>query len=307
MPLPEPHDDETKDEFISRCMGDDTMIEDFPDEDQRAGVCNTIWDDKDESSAHPETERRILSAEDVELRVEGGKDKPAHIIGYAARFNKDSVDLGWGGMKVIEQIAPGAFKEALKDSDVRALKNHDPNLLLGREPTTLQLTENSRGLKFDVTAPDTTTGRDTVEEVRRGDITGCSFSFTVKSDTWDERDDGMYRTINEFSQIFDVGPVTFPAYPDTTVSARDVAGAKRSLETWRAVKEGIEDVKAGRVSDGPDMEAAAKLVEQIEADETPNLDAARARLIEAKEAEAQAERDRLQAILEKNIAKRAKN
>jgi len=167
-------------------------------------------------------ERRVLPAVDVELRVED--DGGQKIVGYAAKYNKNSVDLGG----FIEQIKPGAFDNAIMASDVRALKNHDANLILGRTPRTLRLSSNAVGLRFEVDVPDTTVGRDTVEEIRRGDLTGCSFAFTVTEDTWRENDDGTYsRDINEVKELFDVGPVTYPAYPDTSVAARSLENLKK--------------------------------------------------------------------------------
>ena len=174
-------------------------------------------------------ERRVISADDTELRVDGDGGK---ISGYAARYNKKSVDFGgWD-----ESIAPGAFDECIKDADVRALKNHDANLLLGRTTSgTLRLDANKRGLKYDVDVPGTTTGRDTVEEIRRKDITGNSFSFTVDQDEWVNYPDGTaHRTIIKVRELFDVGPVTFPAYPDTTVAAR-------SFNAWKQQQAAIEE------------------------------------------------------------------
>jgi HK97 family phage prohead protease len=227
MPLPKPKKDETKDDFIERCMGNDTMKEEYPDNGQRLAVCQSQWDNKESKEAMPEDiERRIMPFDDTELRVEGD-DKPI-IKGYAAKFNSNSEDLGG----FVERIKPGAFSKALKDSDIRALKNHDPNLLLGRNKAgTMRIDENKVGLRFEVDVPNTATGRDTVEEIRRGDITGCSFAFTIKSDAWEENDDGPWiRTINEVKQLFDVGPVVYPAYPDTTVAARSLDELKKGKE-----------------------------------------------------------------------------
>jgi HK97 family phage prohead protease len=171
-------------------------------------------------------ERRVLVGEDMELRI--SDDGPTKMSGYAARFNKWSNDLGG----FTEKIAPGAFDEALVDCDVRGLKNHDPNLLLGRTTSgTLRLDANARGLKFDLDIPETSTGRDTAEEIRRGDISGCSFGFTTSEDDWKYLEDGrIQRTIIKVAKLFDVGPVTFPAYPDTTVAARSLDAFKDSQE-----------------------------------------------------------------------------
>ena len=173
-------------------------------------------------------ERRILSVEDVELRV--SDDEKPKIIGYAAKFGKWSLDLG--GFR--EKIKSGAFDEALKrdDADVRALKNHDSNLILGRTTSgTLRLNTNSVGLQVEIDPPDTNTGRDTVEEIRRKDITGMSFAFTTAEDDWKYLEDGnVERTIIKVGELFDVGPVTYPAYPDTSVAARSMDAYKEEVE-----------------------------------------------------------------------------
>ncbi len=174
----------------------------------------------------PEKILRTLGPEDVELRVTDD-DKPK-INGYAAKFGKWSQDLGG----FVEKIRKGAFDEALEKSDIRALKNHNSDLILGRNTSgTLRLDTNSVGLRFEVDVPDTTTGRDTVEEIRRGDLSGCSFAFTVLEDDWKYPEAGpIERTIVKVGELFDVGPVTYPAYPDTTVSARSMDKVKELTE-----------------------------------------------------------------------------
>jgi len=216
MPMPKPKKDESHDDFMDRCMGDAAMIEEYEDEKQRYAVCQSQWDN---SRKYPVgIERRVVPVEDVELRVTD--DDEPKITGYAAKFNKCSVDLGG----FTERIKKGAFDEALEKSDIRCLKNHDPNLLLGRTTSgTLRLSINSVGLNFENDMPNTTTGKDTVEEIRRRDITGCSFSFTTLEDDWKYNEDGtVQRTIIKVGELFDVGPVTYPAYPDTTVAARSL-------------------------------------------------------------------------------------
>ena len=96
---------------------------------------------------------------------------------------------------------------------------------------TLRLNTNSVGLQLDVDLPNTTTGNDVKEEVRRKDITGCSFSFTVLEDDWKYPEEGsIERTIIKIKELFDVGPVTYPAYPDTSVAVRSMDVHKKQIE-----------------------------------------------------------------------------
>lgn len=161
-------------------------------------------------------ERRVL-ATNMEVRAEG--DKP-QIVGHAAVFNRDS-DL-IGGM-FIERIAPGAFAESLaKPDDVRALINHDSNLLLARNISgTLALKEDDRGLHVAIDPPNTTYANDLLESAKRGDISQMSFGFQTIEDSWTRGENGApdVRTLRKV-RLFDVSVVTFPAYPDTDVAVR---------------------------------------------------------------------------------------
>lgn len=170
-------------------------------------------------------ERRVFPTR--ELRVADGDAGP-RIEGYAALFDTRSEDLGG----FVEEIAPGAFGDAIKRSDIRALFNHDPNYVLGRvKSRTLKVTEDKVGLWIENTPPDTSWARDLVVSMRRGDVSQMSFGFTIADDKWKSLPDGrMLRIITQMGQLFDVSPVTYPAYPDTSV-------AVRSLQDWRAEAE----------------------------------------------------------------------
>lgn len=136
--------------------------------------------------------------------------------GYAAMFNSWSQNLG--GFR--EQIAPGAFSKAIVSDDVRALYNHDPNYVLGRNKAgTLTLSEDDKGLHFDVRAPDTGWARDLHESVKRGDVNQCSFGFEVIEDDWRTVNGLDERTLKEV-RLFDVSIVTYPAYEATSANAR---------------------------------------------------------------------------------------
>ena len=166
-------------------------------------------------------EKRFIPVEDSEIRVEG-EGSERKITGYAAVFNRKSENLGG----FVEVIRPGAFRNVVKDSDVRALFNHDSNYVIGRTASgTLELEENQRGLKFTATPPDTQWASDLLKSIERGDISQCSFSFRVAKDgeSWEENKTGpALRELTEVEYLGDVGPVTFPAYPQTTVQARSL-------------------------------------------------------------------------------------
>ena len=166
------------------------------DEIQSSGLSNII-------------ERRFYA--DVELRVD---DEETGITGYAAVFNKYSQDLGF----FKEKIQPGAFKKTIKENDIRALINHDPNLIIGRTKNkTLELWEDDKGLGFNVKLPDTSYANDLRTSIERRDITQNSFGFQTIQDEWSQ--DGSKRTLLEV-KLFDVSPVTFPAYTQTSVKLR---------------------------------------------------------------------------------------
>lgn len=166
--------------------------------------------------------REIRTLPPVELRVTevDGKKK---IRGYAAVFNRKSEVLWW----FREVIKPGAFTRALEKSDIRALVDHDPSRILaryipGRTSNTLSVREDSTGLFYEIEPPDTSVGRDILVSIERGDVTGSSFAFTVRTDKWRMDDGEQLREIEEVDEIFDVSPVTYPAYPDTSVGIRSL-------------------------------------------------------------------------------------
>lgn len=185
-----------------------------------------------EAKTIPEHERRFIKAS--ELRITGGDDKPKTIVGYPAIFNKLSEDLG--GFR--EKITPGAFTNTLENGDdVRALLNHDPNQVLGRNKSkTLKLEQNTKGLKATIKPPDTQSGRDTSVSIDRGDIDGMSFGFRTITDKWETIDGEEIRTLEEV-ELFDVSVATYPAYLDTSVAVRSLEQAKEAakpkLETLR--------------------------------------------------------------------------
>lgn len=172
------------------------------------------------------TERRAFALDN--LKVERRENLPPIIRGHAAVFNQLSLDLG--GFR--EQIAPGAFADAIKADDVRALFNHNPDHVLGRNLSgTLRLVEDVRGLAIEIDPPDTQVARDLMVSMDRGDITQMSFGFSVRpgGQDWAKNDEGVVvRTLKKL-RLYDVSPVTFPAYPQTDV-------AVRALHDWQGAQ-----------------------------------------------------------------------
>lgn len=180
-------------------------------------------------------ERRFLKG--AQVRAKAG-DKPG-IEGYAAVFDEEYVLYEDTGMRMVETIAPGAFSAVL-DQDVRCLFNHEPDNVLGRTTNkTLRLAEDKKGLSYENDLDTRTSIAQNVQAfVDRGDVTGCSFAFTVEQQSWRESqaEDGKMtvysRVIEKVSMLYDVGPVTYPAYESTSVSARsrEMRGRLLSME-----------------------------------------------------------------------------
>jgi len=171
-------------------------------------------------------EKRIYKA-DFEIRSEEGG--PSKVVGYAAMFNKRSENFGGETYPFYEIIKPGAFSSVLKD-DVRALIDHSGGLqtLARTKSRTLELSEDEIGLRFEFEAPDTQAGRDIVTILKRGDIDQASFAFIVdrEGQEFEEKEENgkevTIRTITQIKRLYDVSPVTYPAYPETIVQARSM-------------------------------------------------------------------------------------
>lgn len=197
-----------------------------------------------------ESPREQRTLQGAELRVDADGAKPV-IRGYAAVFNTLSENLG----DFREQIAAGAFADALQASDVRALINHDANLVLGRNKAgTLVMREDVRGLYIEVTPPDTQAARDLQTLIQRGDVNQMSFAFTVRKEdqTWQRDGQGPWiRTIKRVDRLYDVSVVTYPAYADTSAAMRalnDLQTAERELQEAKR-RERVARERAGREID----------------------------------------------------------
>lgn len=170
--------------------------------------------------------KRRMKFDTQELRTEVTESSLPVIVGYAALFDV-TADLGW----VTESIARGAFRNSLeRKDDVRALFNHDPNFVLGRSKSgTLELTEDDKGLRVKILPPDTTLGRDIVKSIERGDISQMSFGFYIDSEvaSYPENDKPHFTILQ--ASLFDVSPVTFPAYEETEVDIKSLRDSRMSI------------------------------------------------------------------------------
>ena len=152
------------------------------------------------------------------LRATKRSNGGVKIGGLAIPVGQWSEDLG--GFR--EQILPGAFKTSIETDDIRSLFNHDSNFVLGRKSAgTLRLSEDERGISYEVDAPNTTWAKDLAESIKRGDIRENSFAMFVTDDIWEERDGGMWRTVR-VAQLKEIGPQPFAAYPQSDVAVRSI-------------------------------------------------------------------------------------
>lgn len=175
------------------------------------------------------TERRSLRVAESRIRLD---EETRTLRQYAAVFNSPwdpELDDMWGFKEIVR---PGAFRRTIAEDEIALLFNHDENFLMGRNVSgTLRLLEDDVGLLYEAVLPETSYARDLMEVIRRGDLKGASFSFTVRdeegSEKWTYLESGTIRELLDI-KIYDVSPVTFPAYLATNlVSARALRSAQK--------------------------------------------------------------------------------
>lgn len=190
-----------------------------------------------------EIEKRIFTG--VEMRASKNEEGARFIQGYGAVFDKRS--------EVLYDYWVGSFREIIDKSafdgadmsDVRALRDHNPTQILGRTKAgTLSLQTDDTGLTYRNELPNTTYANDLWESMQRGDIDQSSFAFVVETDTWGTDGDGIpLRTITKISRVFDISPVTYPAYPDASSSTeRNTVLSQRCIDHLKSIpkRENIE-------------------------------------------------------------------
>jgi len=238
-------------------------------------------------------ELRMFELDSLEVRA-GGEDEARKIYGHGTVFNKLSEDLG--GFR--ELFEPGAFADSIKHDDIRSLRDHTPSYILGRNKAgTLTLEEDARGVYFEVTPPDTSYARDLMVSIERRDVTGCSIIFSVEGKKgerwfvdgaevdmldafmamWDGKKHKVERHVNK-ARLYDIGPVTFPAYPQTEVKARSLM-AVIGID-YNALSKALVKAQRGEALDKKEIKLLAgagdKLRSYIPAEEEAESDGGRA-------------------------------
>lgn len=187
-------------------------------------------------------ERRFLATKIANVRADNRDDGTPIIAGYGAVFYDGTEATEYKLYDdMVERIMPGAFDRAIAEKhDVRGLFNHDPNQILGRTKSgTMKLSIDATGLAYEIEPGETNVSKDVQVHLSRGDVSGSSFSFVPSDAQWIEQTkEGKTVFIREIRSVdlYDVGPVTFPAYQTTTAGVRsidEVREARESLNKFR--------------------------------------------------------------------------
>lgn len=177
----------------------------------------------------------------IETREVNGQNVD-YIVGYGVVFNSDSQVL----YDFVERIAPTAA-DGLDMSKVIATINHDFSKVLARaDSNTLTLSVDQRGIKYEFPLPNTTYAQDLKENIRIGNIKGSSFIFSTQKDRWTHYDDPLKPSLREvikFRAIYEMGPVTSPAYLDTTVAQRSLEAARKPEYDFKTTQQRIKILK----------------------------------------------------------------
>lgn len=169
-------------------------------------------------------ERRIYQVPDIEYRVHGEGDESKPVVsGLGVPYGSETVI----GDMWREEFVDGAFREAIAEDDIRSLFNHEPSIIFGRNRAgTLDLEETPRGVVYTARPDVNPTTEGPLRNIERKEVTGSSFGFAVrnsKDEEWSDSDDGKLPLRRIFkARMFDIGPVTFPAYPQTDAMVRSL-------------------------------------------------------------------------------------
>lgn len=188
----------------------------------------------------PKLENRFLETEDVtEIRSGEGEEEQRFVSGVGIVYDKE-VEI-WPGFR--EKIRQGAFTDALSaGSEIKSYFNHRADYVLSTTKSTpaLELEDTSKGLRFKSPIPPTSYGKDLMINLERKNVRGASFAFTVdeEGDTVTRDEKGVYHREIVKANLFEIGPVTNPAYPSTKVGLRSEEDLRAEMET-RCKKEDV--------------------------------------------------------------------
>lgn len=225
MPLPKPKDNEDKDSFLKRCMADETMTSEYPDEKQRYAVCLAQYQDKKTRATQVPREIRM-----VELRAaETAEGAEMVVEGRPVVYDRPAVLYEVNGVKYYEVIMRGALDGAdLRDIPFKYNHSDSVMIMARTRNKTLELIQDAEGLLVRAKLANTTAGRDLYELIRRGDVDKMSFAFSVAKDAYDR--ETRTRKVIKIKRIWDVSAVDTPAYPDTYITARSYFEAQAEAE-----------------------------------------------------------------------------
>lgn len=188
---------------------------------------------------------------ETDFKVRSNEEEGKYLEGYFIRYNAET-ELQKG---IYEEISPSAIVDSLKNSDVRCLFNHDSSVVLGRTGNgTLELRSDEKGLwgKVQINENDKQ-ATDIYARIERGDINACSFGFIPLDEEIEHRDDGSAKFIVRKADLLEVSAVTFPAYPQTMVAARQKDAEQSKQRSMQAKKEllrrklnGFKTINAGK-------------------------------------------------------------
>lgn len=206
--------------------------------------------------------RELLVLKQERSRVQyraGSGDASGFIRGYAAVYYRagDPTTEYWLWDDEVERIMPGAFDRVLSEQqDVRGLFNHNPDNLLGRVSSgSNRLTVDETGLRYELTEdPSDPDWQRVARKIDRGDLTGSSFAFIPRSVAWVKEDDLWIRQIQDVD-VFDVGPVTFPAYEGTS------AGRSAEYESLRTERDQYLRERANQAAAHDEVAVRMRVVE----------------------------------------------
>lgn len=189
---------------------------------------------------------RRFTADTMQIRAAEGDEGKTTITGRAVVYNA-WVQIGpdsWGWM---ERFAPGSLTGSLNDENIYATFNHDADNLLGRVSNeTLRMIDSAKALTYEIDPNlDTEIGRQVLAFVERQDVRGASFSFRVDSYTMEKKKKktDMDRVTITEAKLYELGPVTNPAYKQTSAKLRSRIDAQREqreqLLTWETRRKAL--------------------------------------------------------------------